>query len=159
MTKFSFSPKDVNKALEKVMREEMLKEKKTHIDELMEDGKKGNYGDRCPYCTKLVSLNGKEGSWQTYNNELYLVENCPECEKEIWCWLTIRRSSVSILSQDTLYGIFKKKEDVQKVAVKKVVAQNNIALHDRTPIPVLDSQVKVYDINNYIDAMKENGNT
>ena len=159
-TKFSFSPKDVNKALETVMREEMQKEKKSHMNELMEDGKKGNYGDKCPHCSKLVSLSGKEGSWQNYNNELYLVEACPECKNEIWCWLTMRRSSTSILSQDILIGIFKKKEDVQKVVVKKeVVIEHTIPIHKDQKIAVNDTQARIYDINEYRDAMEKIDNT
>ena len=159
--KFSFSPKDVNKALEKVMREEMLKEKKSHTDELIEDGKKGNYGDRCPHCSKLVSLSGKEGSWQNYNNELYLVEDCPECKNEIWCWLTIRRSSSSLMSSDILIGIFKKKEAVQRVVTKKeVVIENSIPIHkEDSPITISDTQVRIYDINEYRETMEEIGNT
>ncbi len=160
MAKISLTQRDVREALKDVVREEMQKENAAKQQLRLKEAKKINYGDKCPYCEKLVTLISKDGEWKEIGKKLFLVEPCPECKEEIWCRITEHRSSDSMFAESVLTGIFMKKSDVIKE--KTPITQENKEekphpdpkVFKNDDINMGNNSVKIYDIRMYGDTVK-----
>lgn len=103
---------DIRYAMTSIIDREMKKQQKAELEEMMEKLYNGSYADNCPYCKRIVVVNGKDENTRIneVNGKKYLIGACQFCKKEIYVRIVMQPPK-SMLDSPSARGYFFSRED------------------------------------------------